>query len=147
MKMSSVSFGGGCSAAMWTSQASKASESSKVQELFGKLDTSGDGAVDATELGAFVDALSSKTGTTAVDADSLFTSLDSDGDGSVSSTEFGDKVQSLFDQLRGQMMGSQLSRPPPPEEGGAGLMLDALLKQYGSGDAASASVSTLAVAA
>lgn len=115
--MSSISFGGGCSAAAFTSlQSSRASEASRTEQLFGKLDTSGDGEIDATELGAFVDAIAAKTGGAAVDAGGLMTSLDSDGNGSISNTELGDNLQSLFDQLRGQVMGSQLqSRPPPPD--------------------------------
>jgi hypothetical protein len=153
--MSSVSFGGGCSAAAFTSlQSSRAGEASKTEQLFGKLDTSGDGEIDATELGAFVDAIAAKTGGAAIDSSGLMASLDSDGNGSISSTEFGDNLQSLFDQLRGQVMGSQLqSRPPPPDgagdpPGGAndqlGTMLASLLKDYGVSGATSTSLEVAA---
>ncbi len=115
--MSSVSFGGGCSSAMWSAtQSSRAAETSKTEQLFSKLDVNGDSELDVSELGSFVDAIAEKTGTSAIDAGSLLTSLDSDGNGSVSSTELGDNMQSLFDQLREQLMGAQMqSRPQPPD--------------------------------
>ena len=115
--MSSVSLSGGLSATLFSSlQKSQATD--RTQQLFGKLDTNGDGAIDTSELKTFADDISSKTGTT-VDASSLMTSLDSDGNGSVSSTELKDNGKALFDQLRQQLMGSQLqatSRPPDADK-------------------------------
>jgi Ca2+-binding EF-hand superfamily protein len=117
MEMSSVSLSGGVSATLFSSlQKSQATD--RTQQLFGKLDINGDGAIDTSELKTFADDISSKTGTE-VDASSLMTSLDSDGNGSVSSTELKDNGKALFDQLRQQLMGSQLqatSRPPDADK-------------------------------
>lgn len=110
--MTSVSMGGGCPAFQYaTSQLRPASD--RMQQLFGKLDTDGNGAIDKSELKSFVDAVAEKSDTTAVDADALLTSLDSDGSGSISSTELGDNARKLFDQLREQLMSSRFESQPP----------------------------------
>lgn len=115
--MSSVSMSGGCSAALFSSlQQSRAADSSKSQQLFSKLDVNGDDSIDASELKSFVDYVGEQTGTAAVDSSSLLTSLDSDGDGSISATELTDNASKLFDQLRDQLMSSQLQSRPDPTE-------------------------------
>jgi len=94
--MSSVSGCGGAPALSY--------QSMRSQQLFSKLDANGDNSIDAAEMKSLTDFLSAKTGTT-VDAGSLIKAIDSDGDGNISSTELSDNVQSLFDNLRGQLMG------------------------------------------
>jgi Ca2+-binding EF-hand superfamily protein len=116
MEMSSVSLSGGVSATLLSSL--QKSQADRSQQLFGKLDANGDGAIDTSELKTFADDISGKTGVT-VDASSLMTALDSDGNRSVSSTELKDNGKALFDQLRQQLMGSQLqatSQPPDADE-------------------------------
>ncbi|HXC60373.1 MAG TPA: EF-hand domain-containing protein [Steroidobacteraceae bacterium] len=106
--MSSVSMGGGCSAAQYSGlHTSQAGGSDRIQKLFGKLDVNGDDAIDQSELQSFVDAIGAKTGTSGIDAKSLLTSLDTDGNGSVSASELKENAHTLFDQLRNQLMGSK----------------------------------------
>jgi len=155
--MSSVSMGGGCTAAQYSGlHTSQAGGANRMQKLFGKLDLNGDDAIDQSELQSFVDAIGEKTGAGGIDAKSLLTSLDTDGNGSVSSAELKDNAHTLIDQLRNQLMGSKAeassSQPDksfsPPAHAGFGRMLESLLAQYGSSDTGSASQgSTLNVAA
>lgn len=91
------------------------------EKLFNKLDVNGDGGIDETELGQFLDFASSASGgTSQTDSATLLKSLDSDGNGSVSKTELADGAKSLFDQLRSQLMSSSsesqgVQRPEPPD--------------------------------
>jgi Ca2+-binding EF-hand superfamily protein len=71
-----------------------------LQSLFQKLDTSGDGGIDATEFSAFTDKISEDTGVS-VDADA-FSTYDTDGDSQLSEEELD---QFLKDN------------PPPPPSG------------------------------
>lgn len=162
--MSSVSMSGGCSAALLSNlQQSRAAESNRSQQLFGKLDTNGDGTIDSTELKSFTDYIGQKTGTT-IDADSLLTALDSDGNGSISSSELSANGRTLFDQLRQQLSGAQAAagaQQPDPDKPsaqsashhhghhGMGHMLASLIDQYGSSSstADTASDPALSVAA
>ncbi|MEJ0099604.1 MAG: EF-hand domain-containing protein [Pseudomonadota bacterium] len=112
--MSSVSLSGGVPATLFASL-QKPQATDRSQQLFSKLDTNGDGSIDSTELKTFADDLGSKTGTK-IDAGSLMAALDSDGDGSVSSTELKDNGKALFDQLRQQLMGSQMQATAQPPD-------------------------------
>lgn len=94
------------------SQARGPDASKLQQQLMSKVDANGDKSIDKSELKSFLDFVSEKTGTTAIDADSMLTSLDSDGDGAISSTEIEDNGKALFDQLRDQLMSAQLSAAP-----------------------------------
>jgi Ca2+-binding EF-hand superfamily protein len=117
--MSSVSACGGYSAAMYSGmQGSRTTEAQRSQQLFQKLDVNGDNGIDASELKSLVEFIGQKTGTTS-DAGALLTALDSDGNGNISSTELDDNVQTLFDQLRGQLMGAKVEsgqKSPDPEQ-------------------------------
>jgi Ca2+-binding EF-hand superfamily protein len=87
-------------------------------QLFSKLDANGDNSIDAAEIKSLTDYLGEKSGTT-IDADALVKAIDSDGDGNISSTELTDNVQSLFDNLRGQLMSATqgaASAPPDADE-------------------------------
>ncbi len=58
----------------------------RQDDLFTKVDTSGDSKVDKTEFSALAKKLSEDTGTT-IDTDDIFTTYDVDGDGSLSEDE------------------------------------------------------------
>ena len=58
-------------------------------DLFGTVDSDGDGAVSKTELQALLEAMSGGTvSQTGVSSDDAFAALDTDGDGSLTQTEF-----------------------------------------------------------
>ena len=73
--------------------------------------------------------------------------LDSDGDGNISGTELSDNVQSLFDNLRGQLMGGPPPRGPPPRDNDGGSALVTLLDRFVSQDADSSASGTMLNAA
>lgn len=93
------------------SRSSKDSASSATSQagddLFDKVDSDGDSAVNKTELQALLEAMSGGTASqTGVSSDDAFAALDTDGDGSLTQAE--------FDAGRP----SEGGMPPPP--GGAG---------------------------
>jgi len=78
------------------------------EKLFSKLDVNSDGGIDQSELGDFLDYVSSATGSTSqTDSAQLFKTLDADGDGSISKQELTDGAKKLFEQLRTQLMSTQ----------------------------------------
>lgn len=80
-------------------------------DLFGKVDSDGDGSVSKTELQALLEAMSGGTASqTGVSSDDAFAALDADGDGSLSQAE--------FDAGRPSGDGPQAGGMPPP--GGPG---------------------------
>lgn len=96
----------------------RAADTSKLQQqLFSKVDTNGDKSIDQTELTSFLDYVGEKTGSS-IDSASALKALDSDGNGSISETELTDNASALFDQLKSQLMSSQMQMghggPPPP---------------------------------
>ena len=163
--VSQIGSSAAASAALVSSTQSRGSGGMQAlqEKLFAKLDVNGDGSVDETELGQFLNyANSATTGTAQTDSAQLFQSLDSNGDGSISKTELSDGAKTLFEQLRKQLSTSSSettdkaaapSEPPPGgRHGGGGLLasLNSLLDNYRSTatDAVSASASsTLSVAA
>ncbi|WP_427999610.1 XopAW family type III secretion system calcium-binding effector [Acidovorax sp.] len=84
-------------------------------DLFGKVDTDGDGAVSQTELQALLEKMSGGTASkTGVSSDELFSQLDADGDGSLSEAEFDAGRPS------GDVGGGAVGGMPPPPPGGPG---------------------------
>lgn len=82
-------------------------------DLFGKVDSDGDGAVSKTELQALLEAMSGGTASqTGVSSDDAFAALDTDSDGSLTQAE--------FDAGRPSGDGAQASGTPPGGAGGAG---------------------------
>jgi len=82
-------------------------------DLFGKVDSDGDGAVSQTELQALLEAMSGGTASqTGVSSDDAFAALDTDSDGSLTQAE--------FDAGRPSGDGAQASGMPPGGAGGAG---------------------------
>jgi Ca2+-binding EF-hand superfamily protein len=78
------------------------------EKLFSKLDVNGDGGIDQSELGNFLDYVSSATGSTSqTDTSQLFKTLDADGDGAISKQELTDGAKKLFEQLRTQLASTQ----------------------------------------
>eukprot|EP01030_Chromulinospumella_sphaerica_P009603 gene9603-9415_t len=82
-------------------------------DLFGKVDSDGDGAVSKTELQALLEAMSGGTASqTGVSSDDAFAALDSDSDGSLTQAE--------FEAGRPTGDGAQAAGMPPGGAGGAG---------------------------
>lgn len=100
----------------YASTQTRAADTSKLQQaLFSKVDSNSDQSIDQTELTSFLDEISKQTGSS-IDSASALETLDSDGDGAISETELQENASALFDQLKTQLMSSQMSAslPPPP---------------------------------
>jgi Ca2+-binding EF-hand superfamily protein len=112
-----------------------------AENLFSKLDTTGQGYIEKSDLQSAFDSIS--TGT---DVDSLFTQLDTDSDGKVTKDEFSSNLSKLteqFDQqfqdmrMEAAMQGMGGMPPPPPpadDEGFTKEELTAQLEEIGSTD-------------
>ncbi|MFN7156971.1 MAG: XopAW family type III secretion system calcium-binding effector [Acidovorax sp.] len=104
-------------------------------DLFGKVDSDGDGSVSKTELQALLEAMSGGTASqTGVSSDEVFSQLDADGDGSLSEAEFDAGRPSGAGGEAGSMQAMGGMPPPPGGPGGPG----------GAGGAAGASGSSQA---
>lgn len=110
-----------------------------AENLFSKLDTSGQGYLEKADLEAAFSSLSTETDN-ATDVDSLFTQLDSDSDGKVTKDEFSSKLQALAEQLDAQFqsmrmqvgmggMGGMQGMPPPPPRDDTGFTQEELRSQ------------------
>jgi Ca2+-binding EF-hand superfamily protein len=119
--VSSVGGAAGYSAAAMCSAQSRG-PAALQEKLFNKLDVNGDGGIDQSELGSFLDYVSSASGsTTQTDTSQLFKTLDADGDGAISKQELTDGAKKLFEQLRTQLASAQSdkadeSHKPDPQE-------------------------------
>lgn len=112
---SAISMSGSYSS--YASTQTRAADTSKLQQaLFSKVDSNSDKSIDQTELTSFLDEMSKQTGSS-IDSASALEALDSDGNGAISETELQENASALFDQLKTQLMSSQMSAspsPPPP---------------------------------
>jgi len=97
-----------------------------ADELFSKLDTSGQGYIQKSDLQAAVDktSASSKPPTSSSEKsgmDALFSQLDSDGDKKVTKQEFSDGLAKLAQQYnkRGMQDGAGMGGNGAPQVGGA----------------------------
>jgi Ca2+-binding EF-hand superfamily protein len=88
-----------------------------AQRLFEKLDTSGQGYIEKSDLASVLEQKSDGT-----DLDELFTQIDTDGDGKVTEQELttsfvtlDEQINDLFSQMR--MKEAMGGMPPPPPEG------------------------------
>lgn len=89
-------------------------------DLFGKVDRDGDGAVSQTELQALLEAMSGGTASQmGVSSDEVFSQLDADGDGSLSQAEF-DAGRPSGADAGGNMQAVGGMPPPPGGPGGPG---------------------------
>ena len=99
-----------------------------ADDLFGKVDSDGDGAVSKTELQALLEAISGGTASqTGVSSDDVFSQLDTDGDGSLTQAEF-DAGRPSGPGAGADGMQAMGGMPPPPGgprgAGGAGAASD-----------------------
>lgn len=133
-----------------------------AENLFSRLDTSGQGYIQKSDLQAAFDKIStssssSASGTTA-NVDDLFSKLDSDADGKVTKQEFSDVLAQVSEQLDNQAMSLRMNGgmpsggmgggmsgmggmggmpPPPPPSDDAGFTEDELssqLEEIGASD-------------
>ncbi|MDO8652721.1 MAG: EF-hand domain-containing protein [Undibacterium sp.] len=103
-----------------------------ADSVFSKLDTKGQGYLEAADLeSAFskISSASASTSSTSASADDLFKKLDSNGDGKVTKSEFSTGLKKLSDELDSQFNISRTTdatgtqgtqgthRPPPPPDG------------------------------
>ena len=92
-----------------------------ADDLFGKVDSDGDGAVSKTELQALLEAMSGGTASQAgVSSDDVFSQLDADGDGSLTQAEFDAGRPSGAAGEAGGGMQAMGGMPPPGGPRGAG---------------------------
>ncbi len=97
------------------SDASTGATGQAGDDLFGKVDSDGNGAVSQPELQALLEKMSGGTASkTGVSSDELFSQLDADGDGSLSEAEFDAGRPS------GEAGGGAVGGMPPPPPGGPG---------------------------
>lgn len=98
-----------------------------ADNLFSKLDTSGQGFIQKSDLqSAFAQiSSSSQASDSSTSVDELFSQLDTDSDGKVTKQEFSDTLQKLSEQLEQQFQSSRMQgamqaggMPPPPPPGG-----------------------------
>jgi Ca2+-binding EF-hand superfamily protein len=150
MTMSSISSLSGMSGTMnmqGTHHRQRPNPAEMAENLFFKLDTSGQGYISKTDLQAALDSV--KSGSTSNSADDLFSKLDTDSDGKVTKQEFSDVLTSMAQQMDQQFANMRMSgtmggghgggMPPPPPPGGkdGGFTKDELssqLKEIGSTD-------------
>lgn len=141
--MSSISGVSGSSAMMQSMGAMKRPDPAQMaDELFSKLDTSGQGYIEKSDLKNAFDKSSSTSTSSQANVDDLFSTLDGDQDGKVSKQEFSDALKKVSDELDSQMMDKRLGRsggmpPPPPPGGGPDLSKDELtsmVSEIGSSD-------------
>lgn len=127
-----------------------------AEDLFSRLDTSGRGVLQKSDLQAAFDTVSSGTSAGGGNAsvDEVFSALDANTDGQVTKQEFADSLRSLQSALESQFQDSRMQQaraeggfgggggmapppPPPPSAGGAGFTRDELssqLEEIGDGD-------------
>ena len=120
--------------------------STMAEDLFAKLDTTGKGYIEQSDLTSAISGLSS-TSSSGSSASEIFSQLDSDGDGKVTQDELTTSLQKLaesldsqFDQMR---MQGGMPPPPPPSESDAGFTEEELtdqLAEIGGTDSARASL-------
>ncbi|MBK1724398.1 hypothetical protein CKO23_19510 [Thiocystis violacea] len=94
-----------------------------AEQLVSKLDTSGKGYLEASDIQSAIDQLSTTDERSSVaSAEEVFSALDSDGDGKVTSTELADSFRTTAESLGlsqesggpGGGPGGPGGRPPPP---------------------------------
>ena len=117
-----------------------------AEDLFFKLDSTGKGYIEESDLTSALSSLSSKDGTAS--ASEIFSQLDGDSDGKVTKDELSSSLQKLAESLDSQFnqMRMQGAMPPPPpkeSEGSDGFTKDELtaqLSETGSTDTARSSL-------
>jgi len=121
-------------------------------DLFSKLDTTGKGYIEQSDLETAISALSSSsasgTSTSGVTAEEMFSQFDSDGNGKVTQDELSSSIAKLAESLDNQFNQSRVQGgmpPPPPPSDDEGFTKDELssqLTEIGSTDATQSSLIT-----
>lgn len=127
--MSSISgIGGGYSSMMMQGMGGmrgmkRPDPTEMANDLFSKLDTSGQGYIEKADLQGAFDQAASKVNASgnSTGADDLFSQLDTDGDGKVTKQEFSDSVKKLADELDQQFQSARM-QGAMSEMGGMGGM-------------------------
>ncbi|MBU0753484.1 MAG: EF-hand domain-containing protein [Gammaproteobacteria bacterium] len=140
-----------------------------AESLFSKLDTSGQGYIQKSDLQAAFDKISStsnsssSTSSTSSTVDELFSKLDTDSNGKVSKQEFSDTLTKLQNDLEQQFQDNRMQmamqaggmggmngmggKPPPPPPGDGPSMtkddLTSTLNQIGASDSRSNMMSNI----
>lgn len=157
--MSSISsIGSNSSMSMMQSHAMRRPDPAKMAEdLFDKLDTSGQGYLQKTDFESAFSSISSdssSSSSSSTDVDSLFSQLDGDSDGKVTKEEFSSALSQLSEQLDQQFQSGRMQEamqmggmggmpPPPPPANDEGFTQDELssqLEEIGSTDSARSSL-------
>ena len=138
----------------------KRQDSTQLAEtLFSKLDTSGQGYIQKSDLQSAFDKIASTSGSSSTSAvDELFSKFDGNDDGKVTKQEFSDTVKKLSAQLDAHFSSTRMQNampgggmsgmppPPPPPGQGPSLSKDELsstLNQIGSSDSRSNMMSNI----
>ncbi len=130
--------------------------SQMAKNLFSKLDSSGKGYLEKSDLQAALDQTSSRTqpGTSSTNnnVDALFQQMDGDGDGKVTQQEMTDTLTKITSHIDTQMTQARMQghgpggMPPPPppsdnsDEGFTQEQLTAMAQDVGSTDSEHASL-------
>lgn len=137
--------------------------SQMVSDAFSKLDTTGKGYIDKTDLQNALSGLSSDDAQSgAVSADELFSALDGDSDGKVTQSEMSETLSRLADELDAQFNSGRMSQamggmggpgvmggmpPPSPPGDDEGIGVDQLSQMASdaqeSGDSKASELSAL----
>ena len=104
-----------------------------AEDLFAKLDTSGKGYIEQSDLTSALSSTSSTSTEGTASASEIFSQLDSDGDGKVTQDELKTSMQKLAESLDSQFdemrMQGGMPPPPPPGEDDAGFTEEELIDQ------------------
>lgn len=104
-----------------------------AEDLFAKLDTSGKGYIEQSDLTSALSSTSSTSTEGTASASEIFSQLDSDGDGKVTQDELKTSMQKLAESLDSQFdemrMQAGMPPPPPPAESDAGFTEEELTDQ------------------
>jgi len=128
--------------------------SEMAADLFSKLDSTGKGYIDQSDLTAALSSTSASSSTSTSSSTSsasdIFSQLDTDGDGKVTKDELTTSMQKLADELDSQFnqarMEGAMPPPPPPDSSSSSDTgftkeeLTAQLSEIGSGDSARSSL-------
>lgn len=121
--------------------------SQMASDVFSKLDTSGKGYIDKTDLQNALSGLSSDDQKNSLSADEMFSALDSDSDGKVTQSEMSATLSKMAEELEAQFNSGRMSQamggmggpggmPPPPPRDDAGLSKDQLNQMASDASAA-----------
>ena len=147
--MSSISsIGSSIISSLYSSAAKSAKTASSVENLFDKLDSTGKGYLEKSDLAnAFAQisgttsSTSTSTSTSSASVDDVFSKLDSDSNGKVTESELSSGLENLAAALDSQFNQMRMSGgtppPPPPAQDDSGFTKDELssqISEIGSSD-------------